>query len=83
MDDHNRTDFALERYLTDKDGWEKFLVTGPVNGIDKAQALARDSQHWDDVLEGMLPSKAWRNSQSSMDNSNKLLFADGACASES
>ena len=58
-------------------------MTGPVNSNDKAQALARDSQHWDVVLENMLPPKGWRNSQSLMDNSDKLLFADDACASES
>ena len=83
MNDHNRNDFALARYLNDKDGWEEFLVTGSVTSNDKAQALARESQHWDVVLERMLPSKAWRISQSSMDSSNKLLFADGAYASES
>lgn len=83
MNDYDRNDFALGRYLTDKDGWKKFLVTGPVNSNDKAQALARDSQHWDVVLERMLLPKARRNSQSSIDNSNELLFADGACVSES
>ncbi len=83
MNDHIRNDFALERYLTDEDAWKKFLVMGSADSDNKAQALARDSQHWDIVLERILPPKAWRNSKSPKDKSNKLLFADGACARES
>ena len=83
MHDHNCNDFALRRYLAEKDGWEKFLVTGPKSSNDKAQALARDSQYWDVVLEEMLPPKAWGNSKSLMDNSDTLLFAEDECASES
>ena len=83
MDDHSRKDSALGRYLTDEDAWKKFLVTGPANSNNKAQALARDSQHWDVVLETMLPPKAWRNSKFLKDNSNKLPFADGICTRES
>ena len=83
MNDHNRKDYALGRYLSDDDAWKKFLVTEPANSNNKAQALARDSQHWDVVLERMPPPKAWRNSKFLKDNSNKLPFADGVCARES
>ncbi len=83
MDDHSRNDPALVRYLTDEDAWKKFLVMGPANSNNKAQALARDSQQWDVVLERMLPPKAWRNSKSSKDNFDRLPYADGACARES
>lgn len=83
MDDHSHNGSALGQYLTEEDAWKKFLVTGPADSKNKAQALARDCQRWDVVLEEMLPPKAWRNSKSSKDNSNRLPFADGACARES
>ena len=83
MDDHSHNDSALGRYLTDEDAWKKFLVTGQANSKSKSQALARDSQHWDVTLERTLPPNAWRNSKSSKDKSDRLPFADGACARES
>lgn len=83
MDDQSRNDSALGRYLTEEDAWKRFLVTGAANSNTKAQALARDSQHWDVALERTLPPKAWRNSKSSKDKSDRLPFANGACARES